>query len=161
MTQFDLKGADELLRKLRALPKNIAQKHLTRSARGAMAIVRDAAKANALKLDDPHTAVVIADSVYMKIDRRRSRTEGGVVVRVGVENGYGRYANTKHTVRKQRVGKLYERSGDAYHWIFLELGTEKMAAKPFLGPALEANIENVTDAFMQGLNSALDQELSR
>jgi HK97 gp10 family phage protein len=35
--------------------------------------------------------------------------------------------------------------GDAFHWRFIEFGTSKMAARPFMRPALAENIQKVSD----------------
>jgi HK97 gp10 family phage protein len=49
----------------------------------------------------------------------------------------GKYANTRANRRKGRVGQE-SAIGDAYYWRFLEFGTSKAAARPFIRPAWEA-----------------------
>lgn len=161
MIKFELAGADQLLKKMQSLKKEVASKHLRSAARRAMSIVRDRAKANAKALDDPNTAIVLADNIYMAVDRRRSREVGGVVVRVGMRGGSGVYGNTKLNRRKQRVGKSYDTSGETHHWLFLELGTEKMAARPFFAPALESSVDEVTAKFMTDLDASIERELAK
>lgn len=49
----------------------------------------------------------------------------------------GKYANTRANRRKGRVGQE-SGTGDAYYWRFLEYGTAKAAARPFIRPSWEA-----------------------
>jgi len=42
-----------------------------------------------------------------------------------------------------RVGVKKRKKGGAFYWRFLELGTRKMAAKPFLRPALFSNLREI------------------
>lgn len=52
------------------------------------------------------------------------------------------------------------KSGDnVFYWRFLEFGTEKMAARPFMRPALESKAEAATDAIVTELNRQLDEVL--
>jgi HK97 gp10 family phage protein len=44
-----------------------------------------------------------------------------------------------------------------WYWRLKELGTEKQAADPFMRPALEQNIDAVTDKFISEINSEIDK----
>jgi len=46
-----------------------------------------------------------------------------------------------------RAGKRYrKRDVDAYYWRFVEFGTAKMAARPFMRPAFEAKKGDALEA---------------
>jgi HK97 gp10 family phage protein len=45
----------------------------------------------------------------------------------------------------------------AFYWRFLEFGTSKMRARPFMRPALQENVGRATDVAVGELNKALDR----
>ncbi|MDR8423955.1 hypothetical protein FPK38_21560, partial [Acinetobacter baumannii] len=49
----------------------------------------------------------------------------------------------------------YQTDGRVFYWRFLELGTSRQPATPFLRPALYENIEQITDKFVQVFNFEL------
>ena len=78
------------------------------------------------------------------------------------------YANTTANRRQNRVGQSYATAGssdnpggDTWYWRFQELGTSRQAARPFLRPALNNNIDSVQDGFVTDYKDQLDKELSR
>lgn len=141
---FKIEGADEIIKKLRALPPKLQDAAGKRSARRAMSIVRAAARAGIARLDDPTTSENISRNVYLQQSRRQSARVGGVVMRVGILGG------------ARKGGGGGGPGGDTYYWRFIELGTEKKAARPFLRPALETNYERVAATLIDELNHELD-----
>lgn len=137
--QFEINGAAELLKRMREFTPRLQRRGARRAARRAMTIVRDSARANARAIDDPNTRKQIWKQIAIAESSRQSKLEGGVVMRVGVRGG-------------ARKG-----SSDVYHWRFVELGTEKMRARPFLRPALESNVSAVVDRLTSELSKALDE----
>lgn len=75
------------------------------------------------------------------------------VVRVLAENV--KYKNTRLNRNARRVGTEYELS-PAYYWRFLEYGTKKMAAKPFIRPTGEANAQAVVNMVSADLVRRVD-----
>lgn len=49
----------------------------------------------------------------------------------------------------------------AYFWRFIEFGTSKLVARPFLRPAFEAKSHEAVDRFAQSLADAIDQARRR
>lgn len=47
--------------------------------------------------------------------------------------------------------------GDTFYWRFVEFGTERTAAKPFLRPAMEASIAPATEVFIQTYWKEIDK----
>ena len=47
---------------------------------------------------------------------------------------------------------------DAWYWRFVEFGTRKMAARPFLRPALESRRRQAVDAIKQRLTQRIEIE---
>lgn len=48
---------------------------------------------------------------------------------------------------------------DTGHWRFVEFGTVKMPARPFMRPALADHINDVIDAYAKDMNDRLDELL--
>ena len=161
-----IEGLDDVTAKMRELSNPKKQKNAaTRSARKAMAVVRKAAVANAKALDDSNSPERIWKNIQVKASKTR---QGLVIMRVGVRGGAMSYANTKENVRKGKIGKKYltpgdktNPGGDTWYWRLLETGTSKMAARPFMRPALNNNLDTVQDGFVTDYKDQLDKELLR
>lgn len=145
--EFKITGADDILRKLAGLADNVQRNAARRAARAGMNIVRDAARRNAEAIDDKDTAERISKNIVTQESSRASRAEGGVVMRVGVRGGA--------SPTRGDVSGLA--GGDTRHWRFIEFGTEKTPARPFMLPAFTANIDAVTSRVVAELNAALDK----
>lgn len=143
--EFKLEGADAALAKLRALgdPKRV--KSAVRSAgTKAMRPVRDAARANVRGLDDPETASTIWKKIVTQYRSQQSKGDQ-VVVSVGVQGG----------------AKPVKGDKDTGHWRLIEFGTERMAAQPFMRPALESNASKVADGFISSLDPAIEKIIAK
>lgn len=113
---LQVEGLDELNRKLRALGPDLA----TRALRAAVA-----AGAQEIKKDVvarvPVATGTLRRAVYTKFIREESGPERKTFF-VGV-----------------RSGKRYQKKNlDAFYWRFLEFGTARLAARPFIRPAWDA-----------------------
>ncbi|WP_159913033.1 HK97-gp10 family putative phage morphogenesis protein [Pantoea sp. 18069] len=148
MKEFDLKGLDQAIGKLKQLPNNMRKKVVMGSMRkGSMVVVR-AAKANAMGIDDPGTGRKIASNIQARFASKLYRSTGDVAYRVGV-------ATPKGPIPKGNPDEGDK--GPTPHWLLKEWGTEKMAAEPFMLPALEANVELATDAVAAEMRKRLDK----
>lgn len=145
MAEFRIEGLDQVLAKMRGLAPKLIKKGLRSAGTKAMRIVRDDARRVARTFDDPETGANIAKNIITRYDARGSKREGGAVTKVGVAGG-------------ARPKKGTEDTG---HWRYLELGTEKIRATPFLRPALANNIEQVTQVYVAALNSEIDKAIEK
>ncbi|CAI8891834.1 MULTISPECIES: HK97-gp10 family putative phage morphogenesis protein [Pseudomonas syringae group] len=150
-TSVDMRGLDGVVQKMKTLPVKLQRSGLRKAARRAMNIVRDAAKANAKALDDPKTVEKVWKNIATQESAKRSRQEGGVVMRVGVRGGAG---SNQHS--KEAAGNP---GGDTRHWRYIEFGTEHTPAAPFMRPAFQSNVQNVTDKFASELMKEIDAAL--
>ncbi|SOS34704.1 hypothetical protein CFBP6411_03347 [Pseudomonas syringae group genomosp. 3] len=150
-TSVDMRGLEGVVQKMKTLPGKLQRSGLRKAARRAMNIVRDAAKANAKALDDPKTAEKVWKNIVTQESAKRSRQEGGVVMRVGVRGGAG---SNQHS--KEAAGNP---GGDTRHWRYIELGTEHNPADPFMRSAFQSNVQNVTDKFASELMKEIDTAL--
>lgn len=155
--EFQIQGLEGVLEKMRGLGPDLSKKGARFAMRKAANLVRDAAVAGASRLDRPETPLRIADNIAVAFSTRRYKRTGDVMMRVGVRGGARQYANTKSNRGKGRSGKTYATGGSTYYWRFLELGTVKMEARPFMLPALEQNVDRATSVAVSELNKAIDR----
>lgn len=149
-------GLIELQDALHQLAPRIARKHLRKAVMAAARVVRDEAKGRAPVY---HGAVSKGHpppgTLKRAITAARSNSASGPgreVVNVFVRQA-------KNGSVGQKNIKAYSRL-DAYYWRFVEFGTSKMAANPFMRPAFESNKERCVDVIKESLAAALDEEVS-
>ena len=149
MATVDLKleGVAELQEKLFAIAGAMAgRKQLIAAARIAMRPVLEAARQNA-----PRDTGILADSIYLA--SARPDTNGNIVASAGlrVKKSQGYRTLVKGAKKRHIRGlspqskKTLKKTSAHWRWHFVELGTSKMRARPFLRPALEANKDKVLD----------------
>lgn len=143
MADFDIKGLDAFLRKMKTVKREIVGKAVRSAANKGMRPVRDAAREKARTFDDPESPSDIAKNIA--ISTRNKPREGLAIAKVGVRGG----------------ARPHKGNEDTGHWRFLEFGTENMAAQPFMRPALEENIQNVVEAVVNELEPALDKAVAK
>lgn len=136
---YKLRGVDNLSRVFKTLPAEIQRKIVVPAAKDAMDIVLKDAISRAQNLDDPATFPDISKNVALIEDVKYFEETGDTKVSVGVRR------------RKRGVG-----GGNTYYWHWLELGTSRIRARPFLRNALNLNQQAV---FAEFLSSAKYQLL--
>ena len=148
--EFNIEGLDEVQEKLKRLGNPRLMKNATRrSMRKAMAIVRDAARSGAKGIDDPQTAEKIWKNIATAAGKTRNPSQ--VVMRVGVRGG----ASFSNPNPPNTSG------GDTRHWRWLEFGSVHNPPTPFMRPALQNNIQAVTNSFAEDFNKEIDKELAK
>ena len=148
--EFNIEGLDEVQEKLKRLGNPRLMKNAARrSARKAMAIVRDAARSGAKAIDDPQTAEKIWKNIAIAAGKTRNQNE--VVMRVGVRGG----ASFSNPNPPNTSG------GDTRHWRFIEFPSANNPGTPFMRPALQNNIQAVTNSFAENFNKEIDKELAK
>ncbi|MCX2892132.1 HK97 gp10 family phage protein [Stenotrophomonas lactitubi] len=156
--QIEIHGLDGLLSSLKALPVELQGKPLQTALRRGGNLIRDAARARV-----PRASGFLATQIVVRRANARNRNRAGVgpggeYFTVGVKTGKrAKYANTKRNRRQRRVGKVYVQAGWASYWRYLEFGTKKMAAKPFLTPAAEANGPQAAQLIVDQTRAAIDR----
>lgn len=155
-----VEGLAEVTAALRALPPELASNRggpIRRSLARAAALIRDDAARRA-----PRRTGNLAIQVYMFRDRNpRASTGAAERYIIGVRSGQG-----QRTYRVRTRGKFAGRSQrrfsrDAYYWRFVEFGTEKMTARPFLRPAFEANKEAAVTEFVDAMRTSVENATAR
>lgn len=158
MANFVIEGLDEVLAAMAVLPDSITKNAAPFAMRKGADVIAKEAKARA-----PVRSGNLRDRIAVR-KRKRKPTGAAIAYSVGILGGASAtYGNTKSNRRKGLVGQSYQKQDTAYYWRFLEFGTEKLAAKPFLRPAFdsaaEAAITAIADGFRTGLTRAVTKAL--
>ena len=148
--EVNIEGLDQVQEKLKRLGNpRLIKNAARRSMRKAMAIVRDIARNAAKALDDPETAEKIWKNIAIAAGKTRNPNE--VIMRVGVRGG----ASFSNKNPPNTPG------GDTRHWRFIEFPSVNNPGTPFMRPALQNNIQAVTNSFAQNFNKEIDKELAK
>lgn len=164
--EVSLTGLESLLGKMEAVSEVTRNKAGRFALRKAANIIRDRARSNASRVDDPLTKEAIHKNIVASFSSKQFRRTGDLSFRVGVMGGARQYANTKANVRKGRAGKTYKTSGDkgnpggdTWYWRFLEFGTEHTSARPILRPAMNGVDNDVINVFSTEMGKAIDRAI--
>ncbi len=160
--QVSIQGLDGLLRSLREAPKAIQGRAVQAGMRKGGNVIRDDARRRAPKATGFMASQIVTRRANSKSRQRAGVGRGGEYFTVGVKTGRRRkYANTKRNRLRGRVGKVYEESGWAYYWRFVEFGTKNMRASPFLTPAGETKGPEAAQVIIDETWAALDKQLKK
>lgn len=163
----DITGLDEVQAKLRQLGnKRKAKNAANRASRKAMNIVKNAARANAKRIDDGKTPEKIWKNIIVKAGK--SKGYDNITMQVGVRGGAKNYANTRANRRANLAGSSYQTGGDkkspggdTWYWRFKEFGSATNDADPFMRPALNNNHAAVQAEFTRAFGEELDKEIAK
>ena len=150
---FSVYGLRELGENFAKLSEEV-QKNLAKKAVGkAAAIVRDTARYKAPRDTGALRASIVAGRIA------KLSSPGYEVWSVGVWKTQKAYVKNTANRRAGRAGqswaKMYDVDGPTYYWRFVEYGTVRMAARPFLRPALEENIQKAENAIVNTLRNGI------
>lgn len=164
-TTIKIHGAFEIARALNALPGKLTDKKLLEKAmRSGAVLVRDEARNRVPVLKEPHPNR-ISGTLRRAIQVSRGRPEKGAraVILVRIR------PLTKGQIRKfvkSRLGKARNVTGgdnpyDPFYWRFVEFGTSKMAARPFMRPAFESKKVAAVHKSIEQLRGLVAAELMK
>lgn len=160
--QISIQGLEGLLRSLRQAPRAIQGRAVQTGMRKGGNIIRDDARRRAPRESGFMVSQIVTRRADARSRQRAGVGAGGEYFTIGVKTGRRRkFANTKRNRRKGRAGKAYEETGWAYYWRFVEFGTKKMRASPFLTPAGEAKGPEAAQVVIDETWAALDKQLKK
>lgn len=142
-----LQGIDDLKRALDEASSAIRKKAVRGALREAGKVIQAAARSAAPVLASPTKT------------RRPGTVKRNIVVRAskfarkdGNEGVYVSVRGIKGAARVKRFGKAgASNPNDPYYWRFVEMGTRKMAARPFMRSAADSKGKEAVDAFMRSV----------
>jgi HK97 gp10 family phage protein len=142
-----LAGVDDLKRALAEAAVTIRTKAVRGALRDAGKVIQAAARAAAPVLNVP-SKTRAPGTVKKNIVVRASKFARAA----GDEGVYINVRGIRGRARVKKLGKAGARNpNDPYYWRFLELGTRKMAARPFLRPAATSKGQEAIAKFMQSV----------
>ncbi|WP_168378346.1 HK97-gp10 family putative phage morphogenesis protein [Acinetobacter cumulans] len=151
---FKLEGMDDFMRNIDVLKdRKAVNKRARAAARKAMQLVQFAAKVGASRIDDPVTRENITENIVIR--NGKSRDLNTVRMRVGVLGGAAVNAKTDRAKLAALPG------GETVYWRYIEFGTSKVPATPFMRPALAENIQVVTDEFNKHFMKSIENAIKK
>ncbi len=149
---FKIEGLSELGKALRELPVRVARNGLRVSVYAGAKVVRDEARARAPKAaqslgpNQPPPGTLKRSVIMKHIPELSTLTRQTFFVTV------------RHGKKYRKQGKKGNLSQDAWYWRFVEFGTRKMSARPFLRPTLEAKRREAVQAIKERLQQRVALE---
>lgn len=150
-----IEGLRELTRALKDLPDRVAKNGLRSAVYAGARVIQTEARQRAPIAEKPKRPNqpkpgTLRRAIIMKHLREQSGRHRQV------------FAITVRRGKKYRnQGKKKNLSQDAWYWHFIEFGTIKMAARPFLRPALESKRLAAVAAIKDKLADRIQQEANR
>ena len=145
-------GLADLERALRELPDRVAKNGLRASVYAGAKVIRDEARqrapkaAQALGPNQPPPGTLKRSVIMKHVPELSGQTRQTFFVLV------------RHGKKYRKQGKKGNLSQDAWYWRFVEFGTRKMRARPFLRPALEAKRREAVQAMKERLADRIERE---
>src|SRR5690554_7379421 len=151
---YTKEGLPELLGKLDTVTDDMKRKGGRFALRKAAQVIRDQARQNASKIDDPRSAADIEANIVERWNGRLFKRTGRLGFRIGVQGGAGGNkpasafaglpgGDTRQAFRQQ------------------EFGNSNHAAQPFMRPAVDQAGQQAVDTFINEYSRALDRALRR
>lgn len=131
---------------LDTLSKSETKQVLNKAARAGAEVLRAAVEKNA----PVRTGKLKRNVVVLSRKSGPGEAVAGVHIRGINPSGTNSDTTTKGSSRN-----------NAFYWRFIELGTSKMPANPFVRPAYDTNQELAAQAGFDMLNAAIDEVLSK
>lgn len=154
MTTVKINGLKELGQAMNQLERKVRNRISVKAMRKGGAIIREQARANApvLKENVPHRK----KGTLKKAIRSSTKLKGNGKTQTVI---WVKRLNIKQiTAFKGKSGKSGAvNPNDPFYWRFVEFGTSKMAARPFLRPAFTAKKEEAAQAIITTLRDEITQ----
>lgn len=150
---YTMEGLPELLGKLDAVTQDIKYKGGRFALRRAAQVIRDQAKANAAKIDDPRSPEDIEANIVERWNGRLFKRTGRLGFRIGVAGGAG--GNKPSSAFAGNPG------GDTRYWRQLEFGNSNHDAQPLMRDAAEKAGQQAVDTFIKEYGRALDRAIKK
>lgn len=152
-------GLKELQARLEALPAELAGGNksplLVTLRRMASKIAKDA------QSRVPVDTGTLRDNIIASRVPKKRRAAGEEAVEVTVRYKAKGYKDNARNRKLGRVGGDYKNYGPLFYAKFLEFGTSKMQARPFLTSAFEANKGGQPAQFTNELSRAIDEAVKK
>lgn len=164
---LNVQGLDGVMQTLQSLPPEIVSKRggpvklaLAKAAR----VIRDQARQNVsagVSARGNQSTGLLAKNIIVTRGRKGPVGSKGERYLVRVKPKVAKYAANRRNVRSGRAGKVYLAEGPAYYGRFLEYGTSKMPAYPWLRPAVKQKGQQAIEVFTSDLNRRIEATVKK
>lgn len=164
MVEVKIHGLREIRAAMLALPRRIDRKILNEGLLDGAKLVRDEARARAPVLRAPHSRRKpgVLRRAVQAIRVRPDRFTATVLVRVRpLSRGAIRRFKQKAMKRGLTNVTGADNPNDPFYWRFVEFGTSKMPAKPFLRPAFESRKTLAVKMAVQTFRRRVAEEIGK
>ena len=136
-----IKGLDALAKALKELPDRVAKNGLRAAVYAGAKVIRDEAK-----LQAPVATGTMKRAVILK-----------QIPELSSKNKQTFFVTVRQGKKYRKQGKKGNLSQDAWYWRFVEFGTVKMSARPFLRPAFDIKKNDALTAIKTRLAERIEQ----
>ena len=136
-----IKGLDALAKALKELPDRVAKNGLRAAVYAGAKVIRDEAK-----LQAPVATGTMKRAVILK-----------QIPELSNKNKQTFFVTVRQGKKYRKQGKKGNLSQDAWYWRFVEFGTVKMSARPFLRPAFDMKKNDALTAIKTRLAERIEQ----
>lgn len=158
-SHVEVQGLNELRQRLKALPAKLQGPPARNALHAGAKVIKDTAKGTTAWTDDSG----FLRQHIVQFSAKKSETPYDAEVRVGVlkrrRKGKRTKAQIKALVRRNRRQK--KDFVTPYYWKYLEFGTSRMGAKPFMRPAFESSKQSAVDRIAEALRSQIDKAAAK
>lgn len=144
---LDFSGLQAISDDLKALSKVENRRVLFKATRAGANVVRDEARRRAPKKTGRLQRNIVTLS-------QKGRGNNEAVSGVHIRGRNPRSGNSDNSMKANDPN-------NSFYWRFLEMGTSKMAARPFIRPSFEARQKEIDRAMMKVMNEAIDEILKK
>lgn len=155
--EFKIQGLDPLKEKLTAVDAAVRGPSGRTALRKAAYVLRDKARENASRVDDPQTKEAINKNIVAAFGAKRYKATGDLSFRIGVLGG----AKSRKKLRSGEDRNSGNPGGDTFYWRFVEMGTQRVAARPFLRNVGDQVGQQAVDTFIEAFGAVLDRAIKR
>lgn len=149
--EVKIRGIENLRAALASAPEKIRLRGVTKALRSAGKVIRDAARQTVpvLAASTPRrTRGLLKRRLSVRLSRNAKRTPGQLGIFVNVKPAAGARYRSGQIVRATQRGARSPL--DPYYWRFVEFGTKKMRARPFMTTA-SGKLDQALAAFERDL----------
>jgi HK97 gp10 family phage protein len=153
-----LSGFAELRKSFNEMSLAAQGRRLDLAATAGGRVIRDKARQIAEAKGIRDTGLLIENIVHKRVrENNPFQAEAHIAVRSGGQTKRGKAKARKLFAKGDDAGgkKAIEEIRDPYYWKFVELGTSKMTARPFIAPALDQSKDEAIDAVRESMKRGI------
>lgn len=161
--EIKVHGLREIEQAMKALPGRMDKKLLDKGLVAGARLVRDEAKALVPLLKEPDARRVrgtIQRAIHAgRVRPTRYRATVWVRVRQLTKGQIRRFKRTQ--LRHNKRARAALNPNDPFYWFFVEFGTSKMAARPFMRPAFQSKKEAAVSKAIATLRPLVQEQIAK